>query len=510
MKHLVIKFGCLIKRSEPMKLFLFILLFYSSSYSQSQEKIPPSIQEKINKGMDHYNVSLYEDSKKIFLDLLYSDEGKKYEAEIRYHLGLASYYQGNTQDAAIQWKILIKKYPSNNRSTELRRTSNTWDRMSDEKESIKEVEREFAQEKQFGYNFWDYSRAESKLLFGELKDPVVAVKYYEKLYKKYDDPEKKFVIALQLFALYGGFNQNKYGYKNQDSYGKSTGSDDPYKSFSNAMLANKAQGMLREMEKNISGEFDINYYHFIRWNYLWAVRLSDAEFFSEKVKANNQSEVFFGKVVSLTDSRPNEIYRLFSIMWLGDAANKYVISDDLLEKYKPYGLTNKDLLLFNNSDYPEDLWVELAQRNFNHSLVVDSHAFIRAIRLEKLLKQNNLINTYNFQDLENDIKNIDGWSQLFTSPNFPDINSELGKWVMQQFDCQDVKCLTDTINVIKGNISIEINQQSKRRSSKIVTRDTMFLNFLSISVVMVLGKNKVNPKDFVGLYLKEKNILYPK
>ena len=70
------------------------------------------------------------------------------------------------------------------------------------------------------------------------------------------------------------------------------------------------------MEKNISGEFDINYYHFIRWNYLWAVRLSDAEFFSEKVKANNQSEVFFGKVVSLTDSRPNEIYRLFSIIYV--------------------------------------------------------------------------------------------------------------------------------------------------------------------------------------------------
>ena len=70
-----------------MKLFLFILLSYSSSYSQSQENIPAEIKEEIDKGIDYYNLSLYEDSKKIFLDLLYSDDGKKYEAEIRYHLG---------------------------------------------------------------------------------------------------------------------------------------------------------------------------------------------------------------------------------------------------------------------------------------------------------------------------------------------------------------------------------------------------------------------------------------
>ena len=50
-----------------MKLFLFILLSYSSSYSQSQEKIPPKTQDKIEKGIDYYNLSLYEDSKKYFL-----------------------------------------------------------------------------------------------------------------------------------------------------------------------------------------------------------------------------------------------------------------------------------------------------------------------------------------------------------------------------------------------------------------------------------------------------------
>ena len=137
MEHLVIKFGCIIKRNEPMKFLVVILIFASSSYSQSEEKIPLKIQQKIDKGIDYYNLSLYEDSKKIFLDLLYTDDGKKYEAEIRYHLGLISFYERNSYDAQIQWKKLIKKFPSNKRSKELSRTADRWDRIKDEEILIK-------------------------------------------------------------------------------------------------------------------------------------------------------------------------------------------------------------------------------------------------------------------------------------------------------------------------------------------------------------------------------------
>ena len=94
-----------------MKFLLYILLTFSFIYPQSKEKIPPKIQQEINRGIDYYNLSLYEDSKKIFLDILYSDEGKKYEAEIRYHLGLSSLYERNFADTKIQWKLLIKKFP---------------------------------------------------------------------------------------------------------------------------------------------------------------------------------------------------------------------------------------------------------------------------------------------------------------------------------------------------------------------------------------------------------------
>ena len=51
-----------------MKLLLFILLFCSSTYSQSQDKIPPDIQQKINKAKDYYDISLFAESKKILVE----------------------------------------------------------------------------------------------------------------------------------------------------------------------------------------------------------------------------------------------------------------------------------------------------------------------------------------------------------------------------------------------------------------------------------------------------------
>ena len=88
-----------------MKFLLVSLLFCSSFYSQSKDEIPPNIQKEIDKGIDYYNLSLYDESKKIFLNLLYSDNGEKYEAEIRYHLGVSSFYEKKLADAKIQWKI---------------------------------------------------------------------------------------------------------------------------------------------------------------------------------------------------------------------------------------------------------------------------------------------------------------------------------------------------------------------------------------------------------------------
>ena len=93
-----------------MKQFLLILFVPLVLFGQTNN-IPPSVQEKINQAKDYYDLSLYEDSKKLLLELLHSDEGKNSEAEIRYHLGLASYYQGKLDDARIQWNKIIKNTP---------------------------------------------------------------------------------------------------------------------------------------------------------------------------------------------------------------------------------------------------------------------------------------------------------------------------------------------------------------------------------------------------------------
>ena len=46
-----------------MKFLLVSLLFCSSFYSQSQDKIPDNLQEKINKAKDYYAISLFAESK---------------------------------------------------------------------------------------------------------------------------------------------------------------------------------------------------------------------------------------------------------------------------------------------------------------------------------------------------------------------------------------------------------------------------------------------------------------
>ena len=488
-----------------MKFLLVIFLFCSSTYSQSQDKIPAKIQQEIKRGIDYYNLSLYEESKKIFLDLLYSDEGKKYEAEIRYHLGLASFYEQNYSDAKIQWKMLIRKFPTNQHSRELSRTAERWGVIADERESIKEENREFQDDKNFGELFWDSGRAENKLLFGELKDPSVAVKYHEKLYEKYDDPNKKFEISLILFQLYSGINENKYGYKNQSTYGTAV-SDDPYKSLTLAAFTQKTAEILNQMETNLTGEFDINNATFIQANYLWAVRLSDSEFWSEKAKSNINSEPYFAKVISLTNAEPNNIYRLFSIMYLGDNAEKYVVSDEQLAKYESFGLTVNDVTEFVKKGIPEEYWVELNQRNFDYSLIYDNASFIRSIKLEKLLKKYNLISTYSFEDLQSDIQNIDKWSTLFFSPNTPKSNEELMSFINKSFNCTDIDadCFTKNKNVIKQNIARRLQGGPSRQ----IGDDHIFVSLLPISTLVIIKKNNISDKAFTKLYIKERKVFW--
>ena len=488
-----------------MKLIKIILIFSCVIFAQSQDKIPANIQKKLDEAIDHYNVSLYEESKTILLDLLYSSDGGKFEAEIRYHLGLACYREGKTADAFIQWRILRKKYPTSNRSKELSRLASKLGETMDAKSTFREEELEFDEELKFGKYFWDYSGADGRFLWGELKDPNAAIKYYEKLYDGYDDPNKKYKISLRLLALYGGYNNNKYGYNKELKAQSGTVEAKQY----NKNFSRKVKSIFKQMEENISGELDLNFPNFVMWNYFWAVRLSDSQAWSEKVKANKESEIYFGKVISLTNSQPQDIYRTFSIMWLEDDAKKYVISEKEMADYLSFGLTNDILIELSGRGIPKELWRDLSQRGYDFSTIVDDASFIRSVKLEKLLIEANLVEGYSFANLRSELKKFDGWHNLFTNHNFVSFNNkELSQWLETQFDCKEENCLLPIINSYKLKIGSELMLQSKKKSKQIQRENQIFIPFLPISTFIVMKLNDVSPKDFVTLFIENRDMLY--
>ena len=278
--------------------------------------LPPSVQEKINQAKDYYDVSLYEDSKKLLLELLHSEEGKNDEAEIRYHLGLASYYQGNYSNAFIQWKQVIRKDPTHKRSRQLIRMMANYISSSEENEMFREEEFEYGDDLRQAFRFWTPIPLNEKLFWGELKDPQTAIDYYNKLIEKYDDPKKKFQLLYYKCLLYAGINANDFGYKNLNvdtDFGIKTQEKNIPNDFQSGQ---NVQNILKQMEEQVTDETDQNYGKLIQAYYLWAIKTSDSEFFTGKVKVNKLSKPYFEKVIEMSEGDQNNIYRTFSQHWL--------------------------------------------------------------------------------------------------------------------------------------------------------------------------------------------------
>ena len=126
------------------------------------------------------------------------------------------------------------------------------------------------------------------------------------------------------------------------------------------------------------------------------------------------------------------------------------------------------------------------------------------MKLEKLLKKYNLISTYTFEDLQNNIQNIENWSSLFVSPNFPTSNESLMSIIYETFNCDNLDCVTKNKNVIKQNIVREIGKSSRKK-----TDDQNFVSFLPISTLLVLKKNKISAEDFAKVYIENRKVLWP-
>ena len=70
------------------------------------------------------------------------------------------------------------------------------------------------------------------------------------------------------------------------------------------------------MEEQVTDETDQNYGKLIQAYYLWAIKTSDSEFFTGKVKVNKLSKPYFEKVIEMSEGDQNNIYRTFSQHWL--------------------------------------------------------------------------------------------------------------------------------------------------------------------------------------------------
>ena len=284
---------------------LLILTLFISYVIHGQVPQQTSYQIELQKSIDYYSVSLFNKAKENLIQLLYSGIDSVDEAEIRYHLGLCSYYEGKKNSAIQQWEKMASKYPNHQRSKEVRNFVQSYIK---EKEDIfnSEIENiEFIAELEHGLRFWTPIAANEKLFWGDLKEPLTALKYYSELFSKYEEPNKQFKILYFRFRLLGGFNQDNFGYKNSPKSGQLA--QNTYRS--------ESQQLLEKLETLVKDKNDPNYGLLIQANYLWALKLSDSKLFG-RVKTNGFSKEYFNKVISLTDHQPTNIYRTFSQHWL--------------------------------------------------------------------------------------------------------------------------------------------------------------------------------------------------
>jgi hypothetical protein len=176
----------------------------------------------------------------------------------------------------------------------------------------------------------------------------------------------------------------------------------------------------------------------------------------------------------------------------------------MLSEYESYGITTTDVLGFMNKGIPSELWIEIKERNLNYSLSVNSLWLVRSMKLEKILKKYNLISTYTFEDLQNNVQNIEGWSSLFVSPNLPAFNESLMSIIYETLNCENLGCVNKNKNVIKQNIVREIG-----KLSRIKTDDQNSVSFLPMSTLLILKKNKVSAEDFAKIYIENRKVFWP-
>ena len=282
------------------KLIIFFIHFFI--FCQDSD-----LKKELQKAIDFYDVSLYDESKILLLDLLHTDKGKEYEVEIRYHLGLASYFSDKKNDAFTQWGKIINNFPQSKRAQELNRIYSNESNSRNENNYFKSMDFEFAKDYETSNYFWSSKDINRKLYLEKLEDGGRATRFYSQLIQKYDDPKKRFICYTNIVLLKAGFNNNDYGFKSE------RGLRDPL----NKDHIMRVNHYLKKMEEQlINEEIDPNHNILIEVYYLVAMKLSGSNFLDDNVKITDQSKPFFNRVIELTANKTNNIYRLFTEHWI--------------------------------------------------------------------------------------------------------------------------------------------------------------------------------------------------
>ena len=148
------------------------------------------------------------------------------------------------------------------------------------------IDFEFINDMRFARLLWTPVDPNLKFLWGDLREPVDAIRYYRSLLTSYDDPGKKFTIYYNLFMLHSGLNKDGFGYKNEKN---SSGKNDK-------INYDKVISYLTEMENLVKDNRDLNHPILVKSYYVWALRLSGYNLFSGKVIVKKESRQHFKKV----------------------------------------------------------------------------------------------------------------------------------------------------------------------------------------------------------------------
>ena len=213
-------------------------------------------------------------------------------------------------------------------------------------------------------------------------------------------------------------------------------------------------------------------------------------------------------MVTLTENSPNNLYRTFALLWLGDKADKYIVSDELLNEWEPLGLSKKDILGLRKNKIPQEFWVQAIKKNVEVDYTQTlTKTFLINMKLETLLKENNLVDKYKPEDLENETANIDKGYNIYLLSRFNMADNNLIEWLLKKFEfCNDLECLNAHETAIKNNIKFIMDMKSVR-STKVAQDLFMLRQSISISTLILINMNNIKIADLTNIIEENRKML---